>query len=981
MRGRVEGEWALGLRLARGSGTMAGMPAESVHTAMYRDLVDPESRRLAADAQRIGNWKRWGPYLSERQWGTVREDYSASGDCWGYFPHEHARSRAYRWGEDGLLGWTDRECRLCFAVALWNGRDPILKERLFGLTNPEGTCGEDVKEAYFYLDSTPTHSYCKGLYCYPQAEFPYQRLLEESRRRTRGDGEFELADTGVFDAERYFDVQVEYAKQHEEDTLIRIRVTNRAVRGADAEPIHVLPTLWFRNGWAWGCRHEDCAQKPTLSAIDDARVLAVHETLGRFVLEVDGVEVDGEPGGAGVGVGGALLFTENETNVERLFGRANPQPYVKDAFHRYVIEGDRSAVNPGRVGTKCAAHFALRLRGGASATIRLRLRPEAEARGGQGVAGRHGRGFGPGFDATMDLRREEADRFYAGQMPLSMPKERAEVARQAYAGLLWNKQFYHYVVEDWLTGDARQPVPPEERKRGRNADWGHLFSRDVLSMPDKWEYPWFAAWDTAFHMIAMAQIDPAFAKSQLLLFLREWYMHPSGAMPAYEFAFDDVNPPVHAWACWRVYKITAPPGQRDRGFLERAFQKLLLNFTWWINRKDPTGHNLFGGGFLGLDNIGVFDRSHPLPPGVTLLQADGTAWMAFYCGTMLSMALELALHNPAYEDIASKFFEHFIRIADAIHTLGGTGLWDAEDRFYYDQIRVDRRVFNPERLAVDPASPVVTIPLRLRSLVGILPIMAVEAIPESTVNRLEGFRKRTRWFLKHRQDLAAYTSHMVRSDRSDLGHYLLAIPTREHLSSVLRYVLDEREFLSPYGIRSLSKVYEASPYVFKGREGQHVVRYNPAESDSGTFGGNSNWRGPVWFPLNYLLIESLERWHRFFGNAFTIECPTGSGNMMNLSQVAQHLSERLGALFLPGERGVRPALAGERMLMNRAPGGAGAAGEAGGVGGSPLLFHEYFHGDTGRGLGASHQTGWTALVAPLLADKYWRLDKERATKG
>jgi hypothetical protein len=938
---------------------MEAMPEPTNH-ASYRELVDPESRRLAADAQRLANWKRWGPYLSERQWGTVREDYSASGDCWGYLPHDHARSRAYRWGEDGLLGWTDRECRLCFALALWNGRDRILKERLFGLTNPEGTCGEDVKESYFYLDSTPTHSYCKGLYVYPQGQFPYQRLIDEAKNRSRAQGEFELGDTGIFEGDRFFDVQVEYAKAEEQDILIRLTITNRAPAGSAAEALHILPTLWFRNTWVWGCRHEDCTVKPSLKALDDQRVLVEHETLGRFVLEVDRAGAGGAGGAGGVA---SLLFTENETNTQRLFGDPNKQPYVKDAFHRYVVEGDRAAVNPARAGTKCAAHFALSLPGGATATIRLRLRPEAAARG-------HGAGpaFGPGFEETIALRSAEADRFFSGVMPESMPPERAEVARQAYAGLLWSKQFYHYVVEDWLAGDSKQPKPPEERKQGRNADWGHVFSRDVLSMPDKWEYPWFAAWDTAFHMIAMSQIDPAFAKEQLLLFLREWYMHPSGAIPAYEFAFNDVNPPVHAWACWRVYKITGPPGQRDRAFLERAFQKLLFNFTWWINRKDPTGNNLFGGGFLGLDNIGVFDRSNPLPAGVTLHQADGTAWMAFYCGTMLSMALELALHNPAYEDIASKFFEHFIRIADAIHTLGGNGLWDPQDRFYYDQLRVDRRLHSAVDAPGDPSNPIVTIPLRLRSLVGILPIMAVEAIPEATVARLPGFKKRTQWFLKHRQDLAAYTSHMVRSDRADLRHYLLAIPTGDHLRSVLRYVLDEHEFLSPFGVRSLSKVYEREPYVFKSREGDQTVRYTPAESDSGTFGGNSNWRGPIWFPLNYLLIESLERWHRFYGNAFTIECPTGSGNMLNLSEVAQHLSERLGSLFLPGADGLRPALAGDRLLdhpdtRNHPP---------------RLLFHEYFHGDTGRGLGASHQTGWTALVAPLLADKYWRLDKERA---
>jgi hypothetical protein len=919
----------------------------SVHHDLYTATVAAERRRLVQDADRRANWKRWGPYLAERQWGTVREDYSPDGDCWNYFPHEQARSRAYRWGEDGLLGLCDRECRLCFSLALWNGRDPILKERLFGLTGPEGTCGEDVKEQYFYLDSTPTHTYMRGLYKYPQAEFPYARLVDEARRRTRAEGEFELADTGVFEGDRYFDVQVEYAKASPDDVLIRVVVRNR---GPERAELHVLPTLWFRNTWSWGCRHDATTHKPSLRAIDATSVLASHESLGEMVWSIDAAPGKGASGGrgaaagAGTGVGagrGELLFTENDTNTALLFGAPNAQPYVKDAFHRAIVGGEAGAVNPARVGTKAAAYFRLSLAGGESATLRLRLTRKSEAAREP---------FGAGFDQVMAQRLREADEFYDGAMPESMPAERKVVARQAYAGLLWSKQFYHYVVEDWLKGDPDQPPPPVQRRRGRNADWPHLFNRDVISMPDKWEYPWYAAWDLAFHTIALGQIDPAFAKDQLLLFLREWYMHPNGQLPAYEFALGDVNPPVHAWAVWRVYKITAPAGQRDRLFLERAFQKLLLNFTWWVNRKDPDGQNVFGGGFLGLDNIGVFDRSRPLPTGGQLQQADGTAWMAFYCGTMLSMALELALHNPAYEDIASKFFEHFIHIADAINTLGGNGLWDERDGFYYDQLRIDHE----------------NIPLRVRSLVGILPIMAVETIPQSTIDALPGFKKRTAWFLANRKDLAAYTSHMVRDDRADLKNYLLAIPTRQRLASVLRYVLDEGEFLSPFGVRSLSRFHLDSPYVFKHGQDEYRVDYTPGESVTALFGGNSNWRGPIWFPLNYLLVESLERWHRFFGNSFRIECPTGSGTMMNLAEVADHLRDRLAAIFLPGPDGRRACLGGDALLDRPTRSSEDPL----------LLFHEYFHGDTGRGLGASHQTGWTALIAPLLADRFWLLDKQ-----
>ncbi len=937
----------------------------SLHNARdeYHALVDPESRRLAQDSQRLANWKRWGPYLSERQWGTVREDYSPDGSCWSYFPHDHARSRAYRWGEDGIMGICDREARLCFAVALWNGKDPILKERLFGLTGPEGNCAEDVKEHYFYLDSTPTHSYMKGLYKYPQAEYPYGQLCDESRKRDRAAGEFEITDTGVFDGGKYFDVFVEYAKGAPDDILIKVTIHNRAPAGSSAAPIHVLPTLWFRNTWSWGsaARHEGHSTKPGMHKVDATTLHAHHPTLGKMMWAVE----EGKALGTGHRASAeksspvppaqppvpSLLFTENDTNVSRLYGSPNPSPFVKDAFHRHVIHGEAGAVNPAGTGTKAAAHYQLSIPAGGSVTLRLRLRSlkdgEVPAKGGGGPFG--------DFDAIFAQRLAEADGFYAASMPKSLPEDRRAVARQSYAGLLWSKQFFYYVVEDWLKGDPAQPPPPASRTSGRNNEWGHLFNRDVISMPDKWEYPWYAAWDLAFHMIAFAQVDPKFAKDQLLLFLREWYMHPNGQIPAYEFQFGDVNPPVHAWACWRVYKITAPPGHRDRDFLERSFQKLLLNFTWWVNRKDAEGKNIFSGGFLGLDNIGVFDRSRPLPTGGTLAQADGTAWMAFYCGTMLHIALELALENPVYEDIASKFFEHFIHIADAINTLGGSGLYDPTDGFYYDQLMLHGQ----------------PIPLRVRSLVGILPIMAIEAIPQSTIDALPGFKKRLQWFLDNRPDIGDYTSHMVRDDRSDFKHRLLAIPTRERLTSVLTYVLNEDEFLSPYGIRSISRFHKDHPYVFRDGHEEYRVDYVPGESNTSLFGGNSNWRGPIWFPLNYLLIESLERYFRFYGNSFQIECPTGSGNLCNLSEVADHLRDRLCALFLPGTDGRRPCHRGDRLFHEDRHFR------------ELLLFHEYFHADTGRGCGANHQTGWTALVSPLMADHFWRVDKdnERANTG
>jgi hypothetical protein len=880
--------------------------------------TDPETLRLEEDRARTRNWKRWGPYLAERQWGTVREDYSGDGNCWDYFSHDQARSRAYRWGEDGLLGICDREARLCFALALWNGRDPILKERLFGLTGPQGNHGEDVKEEYFYLDSTPTHSYMKALYKYPQAEFPYRRLLDESRRRSKTEPEFELADAGVFEGNRYFDVTAEYAKASPDDILIRITVANR---GPEDAPIHVLPTLWFRNTWSWGRSGEGHWPKPDLRLLPDGTARAAHATLQPMRLAA---EPPARPGTM------EWLFTENETNALRLFGAPSPSPYVKDAFHERVAGGRAEAVNPGGAGTKAAPWYRLNVPAGGSAVLRLRLYAEAEA---------PRQPFGDAFDRVFAKRLAEADAFHAALTPAGLTEEERRVARQANAGLLWTKQFFHYVVSDWLEGDPSQPAPPPERRGGRNADWPHLFNRDIISMPDKWEYPWYAAWDLAFHMIPFARLDPQFAKEQLVLMLREWYMHPNGQIPAYEFAFSDVNPPVHAWACWRVYKMTGPRGKRDRLFLSRVYQKLLINFTWWVNRKDAEGKHLFSGGFLGLDNIGVFDRSRPLPTGGHLEQADGTAWMAFYSATMLSIAMELAMENPATEDTASKFFEHFVAITDAMNTLGGTGLWDEEDGFYYDRLHVDGR----------------SVPLKVRSLVGLIPLIAVEVLEQETIDRLPGFRKRLDWFLNNRRDLAGQISYMASPDHGD-GHRLLAIPSRRRLLRVLRYLLDENEFLSPYGIRSVSRVHRDNPYVFRVNGEEHRVSYVPGESDTALFGGNSNWRGPIWFPINHLLVEALERYHHFYGDDLKVECPTGSGRMMNLQQVAQEIGRRLGRLFLPDGDGGRPCHGGDPRFAQ-----------------DPhwrdlVLFHEYFHGDSGRGLGASHQTGWTALVLPRLHD-------------
>jgi hypothetical protein len=878
--------------------------------------MNPEQIRLIEESRREKNWKRWGPYLSERQWGTVREDYSAHGDCWEYFPHDHARSRAYRWGEDGLLGICDRQGRLCFALALWNGHDRILKERLFGLGTKEGNHGEDVKECYFYLDSTPTHSYMKALYKYPQRAFPYDALTDENKRRTRLEPEFELIDTGIFNEGRYFDVQVEYAKVSSDDILIRIRATNR---GPEAWPLYVLPTIWFRNNWAWGRSGEGYETKPVIERAG-AGLSCQHETLGKYSLEALTPAVE-------------WIFTENETDFARLDGGTNASPYVKDAFHRYVIGQEGPAVNPTAVGTKAAAVYRTdALAPGATVEIHMRLRAEKET-------------TAIDFDAVFAQRIAESDLFHGfPNEPGAQPTASMLVAREAEANLMWSKQFYNYGVLEWMQGDPVYPRPPASRWTGRNDTWLHLYNRDIISMPDNWEFPWYASWDLAFHMVAFAELDPYFAKDQLILLLREWYMHPSGQIPAYEFEFGDVNPPVHAWAAWRVYKISAPPGQRDRGFLQRVFQKLLINFTWWANRKDIAGSHVFSGGFLGLDNIGVFDRSKPIDGGV-LEQADGSAWMAFYCLTMLAISLELAQDDTVYEDVASKFFEHFIAIADAINTVGGNGLWDEEDGFYYDQLRVGD----------------MTTPMKVRSMVGLIPLIAVEVLEQDSIDKLPGFKKRMEWFLQNRKDLYHQISMMesasVETEAGVHRHRLLGIPTKTRLRRVLCRLLDETEFLSPFGIRSLSAQHREKPYVLRVDGQEWRVAYEPGESQTALFGGNSNWRGPVWFPMNYLLMESLERYHHFYGEDFKIECPSGSGVFMTLREVAREINRRLSSIFTADGSGKSP-WQGETKIFSEDPYWRGRN-----------WFHEYFHGDTGRGCGASHQTGWTALIARCLRDQ------------
>ena len=871
-----------------------------------------EELRLQEDRSRKANWKRWGPYLSERQWGTVREDYSAHGTAWDYLPHDQARSRAYRWGEDGLGGICDRHQFICFALALWNGKDPILKERLFGLNGNEGNHGEDVKEYYYYLDSTPTHSYMKFLYKYPQCEFPYARLVEENRRRSRKNLEFELIDTGAFAEDRYFDVFIEYAKASAEDILIRIEAINR---GPEAAELHLLPTLWFRNTWSWGLDE----RRPKLRRDPEAEVAAIK--LDHYYYGSRWLYCEGAPN---------LVFTENDTNNQRVFNGENSTPYVKDGINDFVVHGVKTAVNPNDYGSKGAAHYVATIPAGESMTVRLRLSPAAPA----GASILNGT-----FDAQIAQRRAEADEFYRTVVPESIAPDRKNVMRQALAGLLWSKQFYHYDLNRWLKGDPNGPEPPRERLNGRNHEWRHLYNADVISMPDKWEYPWYAAWDLAFHCIALALVDSDFAKEQLLLMTREWYMHPNGQLPAYEWAFGDVNPPVHAWAAWLVYKVEMKRrGEGDRKFLERMFQKLLLNFTWWVNRKDTEGRNVFQGGFLGLDNIGVFDRSAPLPTGGHIEQSDATSWMGMYCLNMLAIALELARENSAYEDVASKFFEHFVYICEAMNNFGGQNieLWDRTDGFYYDVLHHE----NGQAM-----------PLKVRSMVGLIPLFAVETLDPEIVDKLPGFKRRMQWFIENRPALG---EHIETQSTDDGPRRFLSLVNRHRLKRVLGYMLDEKEFLSPYGIRAVSRHHLEHPYTLPVNGMEYRVDYEPAESSTGLFGGNSNWRGPIWFPVNYLLIESLQKFHFYLGDHYQVECPTGSGKSADLWTVAGEISRRLTRIFLRDEEGRRPVFGGAETFQN-----------------NPhwrdlIPFYEYFHGDNGAGIGASHQTGWTALIAKLI---------------
>jgi len=879
-----------------------------------------EEIRLAESRTRKKHWKRWGPYLSERAWGTVREDYSPHGNAWDYLPHDHARSRAYRWNEDGLAGISDRRQMVCFALALWNERDPILKERIFGLAGNEGNHGEDAKEYYFYLDSTPSHSYMKYLYKYPQAEFPYAKLVEENRQRDKGQPEFELLDTGVFDEDRYFDVFVEYAKVDVDDILIKITVTNR---GPEPANLRVLPTIWFRNTWSWGNR----ARRPKLHEVRPAPNPAIELNLSPMNQTQSNtcwLHCEGSP---------ELLFTENETNARRLFGIENLTRFVKDGINDHIVDGVEGAVNPEHFGSKGAAHYELSLGSCETVVIRMRL-ADSDFKGTDAF---------DAFDKTFALRRREAEEFYATVIPQDLSADAKNVMRQGFAGMLWSKQFYHYVIKDWLRGDPDNPRPPEARRTGRNHQWTHLYNADVISMPDKWEYPWYAAWDLAFHSIPLALVDPDFAKEQLTLMLREWYMHPNGQIPAYEWALGDVNPPVHAWAAWRVYKIDKKrSGRGDREFLKRIFHKLMLNFTWWVNRKDAEGMNIFQGGFLGLDNIGVFDRSAPLPTGGYLEQSDGTSWMAMYTLNLLAIAMELAKEEPCYEDMASKFWEHFVYIAHAMSHRGHNciGLWNEEDGFFYDVLKLpDGSQF----------------PMKIRSLVGLIPLFAVETLEPEVLDRLPDFKRRLEWFIDNRPDL---TENFACMRSEGMGERrLLSIANENQLRRILHYMLDEREFLSPYGIRGLSRFHQGNPYTLQVNGTEHRVDYEPGESSTGLFGGNSNWRGPIWFPVNFLLVESLQKFHHYLGDDFKVEFPTGSGNMKTLWDVAGELSRRMTNIFLRDEKGHRPVF-GNLEKFQTDPHWRDL-----------VLFHEYFHGDSGSGVGASHQTGWTGVVTKLMQQR------------
>jgi len=874
-----------------------------------------EHERLLQDRNREVYWKRWGPYLSERAWGTVREDYSPNGDAWNYLSHDQARSHAYRWSEDGIFGFCDRHQLICFAVSMWNGHDPIIKERLFGLTGPQGNHGEDVKECYFYLDNTPTHSYMKALYKYPQKEFPYQRLCDENARRTRKDPEFELTDTGIFDDNRYFDVIVEYVKASAEDMLVRITAWNR---GPEAARLHLLPTIWFRNTWSWS---KDPGQiRPTLERIADMHGVPVMRVYhpqysDRWLFAGDSPQ---------------LLFTENESNLRRLFGAPNPGFYQKDAINDFITKGQRYRLNLDQRGTKASIYYDLEIPAGESSVVKLKFAQKLDSTQDH---------FGTSFDEVFRERIYEADDFYRDVIPASMSADGRNVMRQAFAGMLWSKQFYNYDVQTWLQGDPAQPAPPKGRLNGRNHEWVHFYADDIISMPDKWEYPWFAAWDLAFHCIPLSLLDWNFAKDQLTLLCREWYMHPNGQLPAYEWNFADVNPPVHALAAHRVYQIERRmTGKGDFAFLERIFHKLLINFTWWVNRKDREGNNVFAGGFLGLDNIGAFDRSAQMPGGAYVEQSDGTSWMAGYCLSLLMIALDLAIQDPVYEDTAIKFWEHFLFIVEAMHrTVDGVGIWDDLDGFYYDVLHI---------------SDGKQIPLKVRSMVGLIPLFAVQTLEPGLLDRVPNFTRRIQWYIDNRPELTSQIACFHAEGVKD--RQLLAIVDEKRLKRILKFMLDEKEFLSPYGVRSVSHYHRDHPFRLDITGPDHMVDYEPGESTTDLFGGNSNWRGPIWMPVNFLIIEALQRYYHYYGDKFKVECPTGSGKLMNLGQVATDLSHRLTRMFTRDTNG-RRAAHGRNALFQNDPNWKDL-----------VLFYEYFNGDTGAGLGASHQTGWTGLIAKLM---------------
>ncbi len=885
-------------------------------------LHSAEKRRINDRPDNKG-WKKWGPYLTERAWGTVREDYSPYGDAWNYVSHDMARSRAYRWGEEGIGGISDNKGHICFALSFWNHRDGILKERLFGLSGPEGNHAEDVKELYYYLDSTPTHSYMKMLYKYPQQEFPYNKLVVESLRRSRQEPEYELIDTGLFDNDEYFDIFVEYAKAGENDILVTVTAHNR---GAVAAPLTLLPTIWFRNTWGWG--YEQYNTRPMLTGIANTQVEVNHKLLGKYKLYCEGAS--------------ELLFCENETNTERLYGRPNVTPYPKDAINNAITSEKKTFVNPNNIGTKAAARYTKTVPAGGSVSIRLRFSDNTHL-----VRPFHD------FDSIWQQRLTEADEFYAGLQHNVTDPELQTIQRQAYAGMLWNKQFYYYNVNEWLAGDPKMPVPFQGRVYARNETWRHMYTANILSMPDKWEYPWFAAWDLAFHTLTLARLDPNFAKRQLAVILREYYMHPNGQIPAYEWNFSDVNPPVHAWACWKVYEIDKEQnGVGDVSFLERVFHKLLLNFTWWVNRKDVAGNNIFGGGFLGLDNIGVFDRSQPLPMGGRIEQADGTGWMAMFTLNMLRIACEIALTRPVYQDMASKFFEHFLHIAKAMSNLGKQhiSLWDEEDQFYYDVLHT------PDQNARL---------LKIRSMVGLIPLFAVEVLDEALLSKLPDFKRRVEWVLQNRPDLASLVSRWHEPGKGET--HLLSLLRGHRMKMLLKRMFDEAEFLSDFGIRALSKFHKNQPYEFALNGEVFRVKYSPAESEISVFGGNSNWRGPVWFPVNFLLIDSLLKFYQYYGDDYEVEYPTHSGQVMSIRDAALLVAERLINIFRRGETGQIPALGTSDKLQT-----------------DPHFrdlhqFYEYFHGDNGSGLGASHQTGWTGLVADLIEYIYTRQGVAKTT--